>query len=726
MLYWIGWLLSSITLASGHTFLVSYTVLCITLSLTLFIGIRALRKLQYTYRHLVSTVELHALSSQAASSLPSLYHRLQHATSWESYLQTALLIDQLTGAEQWKLQHASRAYDYLMLEVQVASLIHARTRGDHRALAFALQSVLYRHFCSIDSEQLYLQSEVGTKHLVEEFYARVVEQLSYIATLPDDSSGLSARAKLRFFQRARKSYGRTALCLSGGGALAMYHIGVVKALIAGNCLPSIVAGTSGGSIVAGFLAISTDAELADPALLSNDISSKYGCRWLPPLGTQLNNFLRERVLMDSREFTHTCQQYYTKQMTFEEAFRRTGRDVSITVSYASKQGSTLRSHALTLNHITSPTVLIWSAVVTSCALPGLMHPQTLYAKSYAGTKHSILLIAHRTAMHPLHSTWSSPCNVPLLNEASGEIVPYSSVAEWVDGTLQQDLPFQRLTELFNAQCFVVSQVNPHVTPFVSQQPKQRNYTPTVSLLSRLEQHLQADISHRLRRLVSMNVIPRVYGQDWSGMIDGQQRYSGDINILPQMRYRMLLKALQHPSREDMDEYIRGGETAAWAQLSQVQNSLIIERTLEQCVKAVSASLRTGEHGRTGAAVAKLVSVGGPGEAGFPLRRDEESLHALINSDGSVNPHPSPSPAPPYVPPAAQPSPMSAAASEAGNDWGERDLEDEMSLTMTPITSPAAREVSRVRRAVSYGAQVNGQIEEEERANAYTPRRHVKF
>ena len=308
--YWLGWLFSSITLASGHTFLVLYTVLRITFSLLLYIAILVLRKLQNLYRHLVSSIQLLTLSPNSASSLPALYHRLRHASSWELYLQTALLIDQLTGAEQWKLQHASRAYDYLMLEVQIASLIHARTRGDHRALAFSLQSVLYRHFCSINSEQLYTQSEVGTKYLIEEFYARVVEQLSYIATLPGDSSGLSARAKLRFFQRARKSYGRTALCLSGGGALAMYHIGVVKALVAGNCLPSIVAGTSGGSIVAGFVAVSTDAELADPALLSNDISTKYGCRWLPPLRAQFRNFMRERVLLDSREFTHTCKQYY--------------------------------------------------------------------------------------------------------------------------------------------------------------------------------------------------------------------------------------------------------------------------------------------------------------------------------------------------------------------------------------------------------------------------------
>lgn len=34
-----------------------------------------------------------------------------------------------------------------------------------------------------------------------------------------------------FLRAARRSLGRTALCLSGGGSMAMYHLGVVRALI---------------------------------------------------------------------------------------------------------------------------------------------------------------------------------------------------------------------------------------------------------------------------------------------------------------------------------------------------------------------------------------------------------------------------------------------------------------------------------------------------------------
>ena len=50
------------------------------------------------------------------------------------------------------------------------------------------------------------------------------------------------------------------------------------------------------------------------------------------------------------------------------------------------------------------------------------------------------------------------------------MVPYnpsSSGLRYQDGSVGSDLPMQRLAELFNINTFIVSQVNPHVCPFVS-------------------------------------------------------------------------------------------------------------------------------------------------------------------------------------------------------------------------------------------------------------------
>ena len=52
----------------------------------------------------------------------------------------------------------------------------------------------------------------------------------------------------------------------------------------------------------------------------------------------------------------------------------------------------------------------------------------------------------------------------------GKIEPYWPTAckqRFVDGSVASDLPMKRLAELFNVNTFIVSQVNPHVCPFVS-------------------------------------------------------------------------------------------------------------------------------------------------------------------------------------------------------------------------------------------------------------------
>ena len=80
-------------------------------------------------------------------------------------------------------------------------------------------------------------------------------------------------------------------------------------------------------------------------------------------------------------------------------------------------------------------MLIWSAVLASCAIPGM------YAK------------------------------VELMQKLDdGNIIQYdpsSQRAQFVDGSASSDLPMQRLAELFNVNTYIVSQVNPHVCPFVS-------------------------------------------------------------------------------------------------------------------------------------------------------------------------------------------------------------------------------------------------------------------
>jgi predicted acylesterase/phospholipase RssA len=68
--------------------------------------------------------------------------------------------------------------------------------------------------------------------------------------------------KFEFFFETRQAFGRSALLLSGGATLGMYHLGVVKVLAENQLLPRVISGSSVGSIIASVVATRTDDELA--------------------------------------------------------------------------------------------------------------------------------------------------------------------------------------------------------------------------------------------------------------------------------------------------------------------------------------------------------------------------------------------------------------------------------------------------------------------------------
>jgi len=63
-------------------------------------------------------------------------------------------------------------------------------------------------------------------------------------------------------------------------------------------------------------------------------------------------------------------------VTFYEAYERTGKILNITVSPANDY-----ERPRLLNYLTSPNVLIWSAACASCAFPILYQPVELVAKN---------------------------------------------------------------------------------------------------------------------------------------------------------------------------------------------------------------------------------------------------------------------------------------------------------------------------------------------------------
>lgn len=567
---WTVWLFSSITLGTGQLSIVLYSVIRITISLLLYLVLLVLFRVhalvQFCHTRLVCWAQRHVPRAERIRRKKA---ALEAATLLVQYQRIALELDRLCGHERWKASVTGPPgeCDYKLLRHTSAALMQCRAAADWRGMCLLLSQVLNRQFCNLHSSALYSHTFHGTRHTVESFLGHTVEMLSFLCAT-DFGPEFRTRDKLRVFQRARRTLGKTVLCLSGGGAMAMYHTGVVRAMVTGNCLPSIINGTSGGAIIAALVGTRTDDELRDPDFLSPSIATRYGpeSRWLPTLQQQLDQFIKNRVLMDYRVFSESAKKVMGP-WTFEEAYRRTQRELNVTVTWSLRASG--KAHPLVLNHISSPSVYVWSAVTASCALPGLMAPQMLWCKGPAG-----------------------------------EPVPFSPEgAEVLDGSLRADIPVQRLTELFNAQCFIVSQTNPHVRDLVNDGPEgsglgdaaaaARSFLgASFATLNGFARMLQSDIAHRLARLSKLKVIPRIYRADFSHVISGNQQYTGDIMIVPKTPFLMRLKALTHPSTDDMEAYIRGGEVACFPKISRIQNTMLLERTLEACVRSLTKQLKS--------------------------------------------------------------------------------------------------------------------------------------
>ena len=120
-------------------------------------------------------------------------------------------------------------------------------------------------------------------------------------------------------------------------------------------------------------------------------------------------------------------------LTFGEAYAKTGRQVSITVAPAEPHQRSRLLYA-----VSSPHVYLRSAAMASCAIPGVFPAVMLQAK----------------------------------NE-KGERQPYLPARRWVDGSVADDLPAKRLSRLYSTNHYIVSMVNPIARAFLPRDDKVR-------------------------------------------------------------------------------------------------------------------------------------------------------------------------------------------------------------------------------------------------------------
>ncbi|KAG7388936.1 hypothetical protein PHYPSEUDO_011583 [Phytophthora pseudosyringae] len=474
------------------------------------------------------------------------------------WVEMAEYLDTLEGNDHWKttISDDDLEYcDFVQLRKNFTALQRAldEKKPNTSELRYMMAACVMRNELGVDSPSLHLECKSGTKTVIDEYINAIVRALDVLGNASEEE--FPREEKIQFFKHIKQSFGSTALCLSGGGSIAMYHKGIIKALLEADVMPNIVSGSSGGAITAAMIACKTNKELLDD-IIQDDVSTRFiplGIRWFPPLFEQITHCIKTGFLIECSTFERTTQHYYgeplnevqkTMYYTFQDAYLKTGRHVCITVSASDVNSSHKGPKKLLLDHVNSPHVLLWSAVACSCSLPGIMKSKQLMARDF-----------------------------------DGNVVPYNSLGkEWCDGSLQHDLPMETMASCFNVTNFIVSQVNPHVVPFVGDEINQPGFRK--SIFHMLESVIAADVRHRLKMLAFLGLFPKIYGHQFASYF--KQNFSGNVTLVPEFSFQEAIgiKAIQNPSKQDMHDYIEGGQRAVWPKLAYIRHLCSIEKCLD--------------------------------------------------------------------------------------------------------------------------------------------------
>jgi predicted acylesterase/phospholipase RssA len=417
-----------------------------------------------------------------------------------------------------------------------------------------------------------------------------------------DTNQLSTEEKRVMFKGIYANYGRTALCLSGGATFAYYHFGVVKALLEENLLPDIITGTSGGALVAGLVATRTNDELKE--LLIPSLACRItACR--EPITVWFRRWWKTGARFDSVDWARQCAWWTRGSMTFREAYERTGRILNVSCVPADPHSPTILC-----NYLTSPDCVIWSAVLASAAVPGILNPVVLMMKT-----------------------------------RSGQLVPYSFGHKWKDGSLRTDIPIKALNLHFNVNFTIVSQVNPHINLFFFSSRGSDGQPVTHRrgrgwrggyLGSATEQYLKLDLTKWLRVLRQLELLPRPLGQDWSML--WLQTFGGTVTIWPKSRVADFLRILDDPDAGRLARMLHEGQQSAFPKMKFVGNRLRVERLVEEG-RRVTRLGGGGEKGpggllgdNKGGSGSGSDGAGGGLEGGRRRRRREGSIESMLSED----------------------------------------------------------------------------------------------
>ncbi|KAI6373913.1 hypothetical protein MCOR25_003301 [Pyricularia grisea] len=529
---------------------------------------------------------------QSKSPKATWRRNLRNAQSYREWHIAADQLDAIYGFDKWRNEVKSKLYGFDAVLDHLREL--QRATGDHtlhHTLPNLIRSALTRNMGNITSTKLYHRAFGGTKHLIEQYVVQFGISINKVL-LPDSSSGIEEedstqggtgghhgapmelavtpitsrrvqglwtlhdkKTAAADFQR---SFGNTCLILQGGSIFGMCHLGVVKALHEEGLLPRCITGTATGALIAALVATHTDEEL--PRVFSGELvdlsafetharKTSSGSRW-STLFRRVHRFITKGYVLDLTVLEQLVRDN-VGEMTFQEAFERTGRALNITV-VSSGQGGV----PTVLNYLSTPNVLIWTAAAASNAdLPSLYGRTTqLLRKGYDGRIQA----------------WGPP-----------RTFRHFSQAQYTE----QNSPIRKIGSQFNVNHYIVSQARAYMLPFL--RPDMHGPVSSFSwYLNDMAWYAGLEVRHRLRQLDRFKLIP---GRIRRLVIDDVVPSGRGLTVVPDVKLADFARLLEVPTQQSLAHWIRVGEKSVWPALAALRVRCHVELVIQNAQDVLDAT-----------------------------------------------------------------------------------------------------------------------------------------
>ncbi|CAI4751463.1 BCN_G0049630.mRNA.1.CDS.1 [Saccharomyces cerevisiae] len=497
----------------------------------------------------------HKTLSRKQLLISELSSQKKHAISYEQWNDIASRLDDLTGLSEWKTIDESSLYNYKLLQDLTIRMRHLRTTHDYHRLLYLIRTKWVRNLGNMNNVNLYRHSHTGTKQIIHDY----LEESQAVLTALIHQSNMNDHYLLGILQQTRRNIGRTALVLSGGSTFGLFHIGVLAALFESDLMPKVISGSSAGAIVASIFCVHTTQEI--PSLLTNVLNMEFNIfnddNSKSPnenLLIKISRFCQNGTWFNNQPLINTMLSFLGN-LTFREAYNKTGKILNITVSPAS-----IYEQPKLLNNLTAPNVLIWSAVCASCSLPGVFPSTPLFEKD-----------PHTGKIKEWGAT-----NLHLSN------------MKFMDGSVDNDMPISRLSEMFNVDHIIACQVNIHVFPLLK--------FSNTCVGGEIEKEITARFRNQVTKIFKFFSDETIHFLDILKELEFHpylmtklkhlflQQYSGNVTILPDLSMvGQFHEVLKNPSQLFLLHQTTLGARATWPKISMIQNNCGQEFALDKAI-----------------------------------------------------------------------------------------------------------------------------------------------